>query len=53
MSWWLYGIGLMVVGATHIYMLLAGLPAEQMTGHAILNLGAAVLLASGWLSRKI
>lgn len=49
LSWWLYGVGLLIVVATHIYMLVAGLPAEQMMPHAVLNLVAAVLLAVGWL----
>ncbi len=52
LSWWLYGVGLFIVLGTHIYMLVAGLPLEQMTAHAILNLVAAGLLAAGWLSRK-
>ena len=45
-------VGLFIVLVTHIYMLTVGLPPEQMSGHAVLNLLAAVLLASGWLSRK-
>lgn len=52
MSWWLYIVGLLIVFITHIYMLTFGLPADQMTGHAILNLLAGALLAWGWLSRK-
>ena len=48
-SWWLYGVGLFIVAATHIYMLAVGLPPEQMTAHAVLNLGAGVLLAFGWI----
>lgn len=52
LSWWLYGIGLLIVFGTHVYMLVASLPAEQMMAHAILNLFAGVLLAAGWLSRK-
>jgi hypothetical protein len=52
MSWWLYMVGLFIVLVTHIYMLAYGLPQEQMSAHASLNLLAAVLLASGWLSRK-
>ncbi len=49
LSWWLYGIGLVIVLGTHIYMLVAGLPVEQMMPHAVLNIVAAVLLAAGWL----
>ncbi len=49
LSWGLYGVGLIIVLGTHIYMLIAGLPAEQMMPHAVLNIVAAVLLAAGWL----
>ncbi len=52
LSWWLYGVGLVVILGTHIYMLAVGVPPEQMSAHAILNLVAACLLAAGWLSRK-
>ena len=52
MSWWLYIIGLLIVIATHIYMFVSGLPAEQMSAHAILNIVAAILLVAGWLTRK-
>jgi len=52
LSWSLYGIGLFIVLGTHVYMLVAGIPPEQMTAHAILNLVAALLLATDWLSRK-
>ena len=52
LSWWLYGIGLVVVLGTHIFMLVAGLAPSQMTGHAILNLIAGLFLATGWLTRK-
>ena len=52
LSWSLYGIGLFIVLGTHIYMLAVGLPPEQMTAHAILNIVAACLMATGWLSRK-
>lgn len=51
LSWWLYGVGLFVVLGTHIYMLTVGLPSEQMTAHAILNIVAVFLLAAGWLKR--
>ncbi len=49
LSWWLYGLGLIIVLGTHLYMLVAGLPIDQMNGHAILNLVAAFLLAAGWV----
>ena len=45
----MYGIGVFIVAATHVYMLAIGLPAEQMTAHAVANLVAAVLLVSGCL----
>lgn len=52
LSWWLYGVGLVVVAGTHAYMLMYGLLPEQMTGHAALNLVAAFLLMTGWLTRR-
>lgn len=39
------GLGLGLIGFTHLYMLVFGLPASMMTGHAIVNLGAGVVLA--------
>lgn len=48
---WSYYIGLAIVVATHLYMLVAGLPANMMMGHAILNLVAAGLVAFGWMKR--
>jgi len=39
-----FGIGMVIVVGTHIYMLLAGLPANQMTAHAIINLVAGGLI---------
>lgn len=45
-------MGLLIILATHLYMLTVGLALEQMTAHAILNLIAAGLLAAGWLTRK-
>ncbi|MBI4440552.1 hypothetical protein HY639_00130 [Candidatus Woesearchaeota archaeon] len=41
---WASGIGYAIVVGTHIYMLVLGLPASQMAGHAIINLVAAGLL---------
>ncbi len=51
LSWWLYGVGLVMVAGTHAYMLAYGLLPEQMAPHAVLNLVAACLLAVGWLRR--
>ncbi len=48
LSMWSFWIGAVIVLATHIYMLVAGLPDSQMMGHAILNLVAAVLIIFGW-----
>jgi len=40
-SFW---VGIVLVVATHIYMLLSGLPESQMSAHAVLNLVAAGLI---------
>jgi hypothetical protein len=37
--------GLGIIALTHLYMLIAGLSPNMMTGHAIVNLSAGVLLA--------
>lgn len=47
----MYGVGLVIVLGTHLYMFGYGLPAEQMNAHAGINVLAAVLLAAGWLKR--
>jgi hypothetical protein len=47
----MFWIGAFLVIATHIYMLVAGLPASQMMGHAIINLVAGVLMIIGWMKR--
>ena len=49
---WLFVVGLLIVLGTHIYMLIAGLPPEQMVPLAIFNLIAACLLAGGWIASK-
>ncbi len=51
LSLWSFWIGVAIVLATHVYMLLAGLPASQMTVHAILNLVAAALMIFAWVKR--
>jgi hypothetical protein len=51
LSKWSFWIGAVIVVVTHIYMLVAGLPASQMIGHAILNLVAAALVIFGWMKR--
>lgn len=39
--------GVVVVVATHVYMLASGLPEEQMTAHAVVNLIAAGAVVYG------
>lgn len=51
-SWLLYIAGLAIVLGSHVYMLAAGVPQDQMTGHAVINLVAAGLLVMGWSTRK-
>ncbi len=36
--------GLTIVGASHVWMLWMGMPANMMTGHAIINLVAGTLI---------
>jgi hypothetical protein len=48
---WLYGIGIVIILGSHIYMLAVGLPEDQMTAHAIINLVAAALLATAWFKK--
>jgi hypothetical protein len=43
--------GFSVIGLTHLYMLIAGLPASMMVGHAVVNLSAGVLLAFAVFSK--
>ena len=42
-----FWVGVGIVVATHIYMLIAGLPQSQMMGHALLNLVAVGLIVYG------
>ncbi len=48
---WAYYIGISIIFITHLYMLGFTIPANQMTGHAILNLFAGGLLAYSWFKR--
>ncbi len=48
---WAFWVGAVIVIATHIYMLVAGLPASQMMAHAILNLVAAALMVFAWYKK--
>jgi len=50
-SKWTFWVGVLIVIATHIYMLLAGLPQSQMAAHAVLNLVAAGLLLYSHMKR--
>jgi len=52
LSWWLYLVGLVVVLGTHLLMLAGYVTSDQVMGHAVVNIVAAILLAAGWLSRK-
>lgn len=52
LSWWLYGIGLLIVLGTHIFVLMGNLSIELVPVHSYLNIAAGVLLAAGWLTRK-
>lgn len=49
---WSFWIGAFIVVATHVYMLVAGLPASQMLGHAVLNLVAAALMIFPWMKKR-
>jgi hypothetical protein len=48
---WSFWIGTSLVVATHVYMLVSGLPQSQMMGHAIINLIAAALIVFGRVKR--
>ena len=45
---WAFWIGMAIVVLSHIYMLIAGLPANQAVPHAIVNLVGAGLFAYAW-----
>ncbi|QQR60505.1 hypothetical protein IPH19_03785 [Candidatus Uhrbacteria bacterium] len=51
LAMWSFWIGAVIVLVTHVYMLVAGLPASQMMGHSILNLVAGALVIFGWMKR--
>ena len=44
----LFWSGIGIVALTHIYLLFAGLPTNQVMAHAILNLVAAGLVIGSW-----
>jgi len=53
LSWCLYGVGLLIVVGSHIYILAASnLGLEIVPAHSYLNIFAGVLLIAGWLRRK-
>lgn len=43
----LFWTGFAIVLVSHIYMLVAGLPASMMMGHALLNIVASGLIVYG------
>lgn len=45
---WAFWIGIFVVIATHIYMLIYGMPTSQIVAHSIANLVAGGLILFGW-----
>lgn len=51
MSKWSFWLGMLIVVGSHIYMLVYGLPQEQMVPHAIVNLVAAGLFGLAWYKR--
>ena len=51
LSMWSFWIGAVVVLATHVYMLLVGLPASQMMAHDVLNFVAVALMILAWVKR--
>ena len=51
LSTWLYGVGILIVVGSHVYMLVAGITEDQIVPHSIANFVAAGLLAFGWFGR--
>ena len=49
---WFYWAGILIVVASHVYMLVYGLAENQITGHAIANLVAAGLIGYAWFKRN-
>ena len=46
-----YWVGIIIVFASHLYMIVVGMPQDMVSGHAILNLVAGCLLAYSWFAR--
>jgi hypothetical protein len=42
---------MVIVVGSHVYLLIAGLPASQMTAHAILNLVGAAFIGFAWFKK--
>lgn len=40
----MFWLGIAIVVATHVYMLMSGMPENMINGHAILNLIASALI---------
>lgn len=45
-------VGLLIVFGTHIWMLMNGLPQEQVTAHSWINIGAGVILLASYFTKK-
>jgi len=45
---WSFRLGMLIVVGSHIYLLMYGLPAEQLVAHSIANFVAAGLFAVAW-----
>lgn len=49
---WSFWLAMIIVVGSHIYMLVYGLPDNQLTGHAVVNLVAGGLFGFTWYKRK-
>ena len=49
----LYYIGILIVFASHVYMLFNGLPKDQINIHSWFNLVACCLIAYGWIDNVV
>jgi len=45
---WFFRLGMLIVVGSHIYLLVYGLPAEQLVAHSIANFVAAGLIGAAW-----
>lgn len=51
MTLWAFWAGTVIVVGSHLYMLVLGLPSNQVVPHSILNLVAAGLYGYAWFGR--